>query len=131
MANRYLKRYVRGGRILQILLCQLLESKYLMVSLLLDLPSNMSLKRERSRNIGWMVTYFLHCKHFSIYVVPKRLIQGSLPNFNEVLAKHNYCITASGSRNHQLLAAMKKRRKSPNLPQDEGAPPLFLGALSE
>jgi ribosomal protein L15E len=41
------------------------------------------------------------------------------------------CITASGSRNHQLLAAMKKRRKSPNLPQDEGAPPLFLGALSE
>jgi hypothetical protein len=32
------------------------------------------------------------------------------------------CITASGSRNHQLLAAMKKRRKSPNLPQDEGAP---------
>ena len=36
-----------------------------------------------------------------------------------------YCITASGSRNHQLLAAMKKRRKSPNLPQDEGAPPLL------
>ena len=35
------------------------------------------------------------------------------------------CITASGSRNHQLLAAMKKRRKSPNLPQDEGAPRLF------
>jgi hypothetical protein len=35
------------------------------------------------------------------------------------------CITASGSWNHQLLAAMKKRRKSPNLPQDEGAPPLF------
>ena len=49
------------------------------------------------------------------------------------------CITASGSRNHQLLAAMKKRRRSPNLPQDEGttrpqyfgcsqnegAPPLF------
>ena len=28
-------------------------------------------------------------------------------------------------KNHQLLAAMKKGRKSPNLPQDEGAPPLF------
>ena len=28
------------------------------------------------------------------------------------------------------LSCMKKRRKSPNLPQDEGAPPLFLGALS-
>ena len=40
------------------------------------------------------------------------------------------CITASGSRNHQLLAAMKKRRKSPNLPQDEGAPRLFW-VLSE
>jgi hypothetical protein len=40
------------------------------------------------------------------------------------------CITASGSRNHQLLAAMKKRRKSPNLPQNEGAPPLFW-VLSE
>ncbi len=26
---------------------------------------------------------------------------------------------------------MKKRRKSPNLPQDEGAPPLFKGALSK
>ncbi len=26
---------------------------------------------------------------------------------------------------------MKKRRTSPNLPQNEGAPPLFLGALSE
>jgi hypothetical protein len=46
-------------------------------------------------------------------------------------ARNTLCITASGSRNHQLLAAMKKRRKSPNLPQDEGAPPLFLGALSE
>jgi hypothetical protein len=40
------------------------------------------------------------------------------------------CITASGSWKHQLLAAMKKRRKSPNLPQDEGAPPLFW-VLSE
>jgi hypothetical protein len=29
------------------------------------------------------------------------------------------------------LSCMKKRRKSSNLPQDEGAPPLFLGALSE
>ncbi len=28
-------------------------------------------------------------------------------------------------KNHQLLAAMKKKRKSPNLPQDEGAPPSF------
>ena len=35
------------------------------------------------------------------------------------------CITASGSWRHQLLAAMKKRRKSPNLPQNEGTPPLF------
>jgi hypothetical protein len=26
---------------------------------------------------------------------------------------------------------MKKRRTSPNLPQNKGAPPLFLGALSE
>jgi hypothetical protein len=53
-------------------------------------------------------------------------------SINAPAAKVNtICITASGSRNHQLLAAMKKRRKSPNLPQDEGAPPLFLGALSE
>ena len=43
---------------------------------------------------------------------------------------HRVCITASGSRNHQLLAAMKKRRKSPNLPQNEGVPPLFW-VLSE
>jgi hypothetical protein len=50
-------------------------------------------------------------------------------NINSAL--FDTCITASGSRNHRLLAAMKKRRKSPNLPQDEGAPPLFLGALSE
>ena len=35
------------------------------------------------------------------------------------------CITASGSWKHQLLAAMKKRRRSPNLPQNEGAPQLF------
>jgi hypothetical protein len=28
------------------------------------------------------------------------------------------------------LSCMKKRRKSPNLPQDEGAPPLLWGALS-
>jgi len=35
------------------------------------------------------------------------------------------CITASGSWRYQLLAAMKKRRNSPNLPQDEGAPRLF------
>jgi hypothetical protein len=30
-----------------------------------------------------------------------------------------------------VINCMKNRRKSPNLPQNEGAPPLFKGALSK
>jgi hypothetical protein len=34
-----------------------------------------------------------------------------------ILSKNTNCITASGSGFHQLLAASKKRRKTPNLPK--------------
>jgi hypothetical protein len=37
------------------------------------------------------------------------------------------CITASGSNFHQLLAALKKRRKSPNLPKGL-EPPAIQGS---
>jgi hypothetical protein len=38
-----------------------------------------------------------------------------IPFIKENKARFEHCITASGSGFHQLLAASKKRRKSPNL----------------
>ena len=41
------------------------------------------------------------------------------------------CITASGSWKHQLLAAMKKRRNSPNLPLEMRARPDYFGCSQD